>query len=128
MAKKRRKKSVTAGKGTRKQPRPKARARARARKRATAPQGRKRPTLQAQKRTGPPKRARKTPQRRIDKKPRLRLKRLAIAGDDLTLGQKVPNKPEKDVVGAAATKIVRGTAEFAALISNTNTKIVFKDE
>lgn len=50
------------------------------------------------------------------------------AADDLTLNQKVPNKAEKDTVGAATTKIVRDTAAFKALIKNDSADIVFKDE
>jgi hypothetical protein len=46
----------------------------------------------------------------------------------ITLGQKVPNKNESDVVGAIAGKVVRGTPEFAALVKNTNADIIFKDE
>ena len=51
-----------------------------------------------------------------------------MADSDLTLGEKVPNKAERDVVGAATTKIVRGTPAFQALVENTNVDIVFKDE
>ncbi|AWB44709.1 hypothetical protein DCC85_11105 [Paenibacillus sp. CAA11] len=46
----------------------------------------------------------------------------------LTLGQKVPNKNEADVVGAISGKIVRGTPEFENLVTSTNVDIVFKDE
>lgn len=46
----------------------------------------------------------------------------------LTLGQKVPNKSETDTVGAISGKIIRGTPDFAKLVKNTNTDIVFKDE
>jgi len=52
----------------------------------------------------------------------------ALAAGDLILGQKVPNRAERDVVGASTTKIVRGTQAFAALVENTNPDIVFKDE
>lgn len=51
-----------------------------------------------------------------------------VAGDDLRLGDKVPNKGEKDVGGAATKKIKRGTPEFVALQKNNNPDIVFKDE
>lgn len=51
-----------------------------------------------------------------------------MPADDLKLGEKVPNKAEAAVVGAATTKIKRGTPEFAALVENTNSDIVFKDE
>jgi len=50
------------------------------------------------------------------------------AGDSLNLGEKVPNRPEREVVGAATTVIRRGTPEFDALIRNTNPDVVFKDE
>ena len=46
----------------------------------------------------------------------------------LKLGQKVPNRSEDDVVGAATTVIKRGTPEFDALEKNENPDIVFKDE
>jgi hypothetical protein len=46
----------------------------------------------------------------------------------LTLGQKVPDKSEVDVVGAIAGKILRGSAEFNSLVKNTNPDIVFKNE
>jgi GH24 family phage-related lysozyme (muramidase) len=52
----------------------------------------------------------------------------APASPSLTLGQKVPNKKEVDVVGAITAKVVRGTPEFAALVENKNPDIVFKDE
>jgi Hedgehog amino-terminal signalling domain len=130
MAKKRRKTSVTTSMRKRKQPRAKAPARTRARKRAVT-RGRTRPVTRARKRTATPHRARPTPRRRIVRKraqPKRRLEIRAVATDDLTLGQKVPNLSERDVVGAGTTRIVRGTPEFAALISNTNPQIVFKDE
>jgi len=47
---------------------------------------------------------------------------------DLKLHDKVPDKSETDAVGAASTKIVRNTPEFAALVKNENPDIVFKDE
>lgn len=54
--------------------------------------------------------------------------RLSAAAPDLSLGQKVPNKTEAEVVGAATTKIKRDTPEFKALVKNENSDIVFKDE
>jgi hypothetical protein len=51
-----------------------------------------------------------------------------MSNDDLVLGQKVPNQAERDVVGAADSKIKRGTPEFVALVKNQNANIVFKDE
>ena len=51
-----------------------------------------------------------------------------VAKATLTLGQKVPDKNEVDAVGAIAAKIVRGTPEFATLVKNENSDIVFKDE
>jgi hypothetical protein len=51
-----------------------------------------------------------------------------MASDDLQLHQKVPNQSENATVGAATTKIVRDTPEFAALVKNENPDIVFKDE
>lgn len=51
-----------------------------------------------------------------------------LADPDLEEGQKVPDKPEKDVVGEAKTKIERDTPEFDKLKKNTNPDIVFKDE
>lgn len=51
-----------------------------------------------------------------------------FAPGDLVLGEFVPNRSERDVVGAATTRIVRGTPEFAALVQNNNPDIVFKDE
>lgn len=50
------------------------------------------------------------------------------ADDDLTIGQKVPNKPERDAVGAPTSEIVRDSEEFLALHRSTNPDIVFKDE
>lgn len=50
------------------------------------------------------------------------------SGDPLTLRQKVPNQSEAQTVGAATTKILRGTPEFNALVKNENPAIVFKDE
>lgn len=51
-----------------------------------------------------------------------------FAPGDLAPGQKVPDRAERDVVGPATTKIVRGSPEFAALVRNANPAIVFKDE
>lgn len=51
-----------------------------------------------------------------------------MPADDLKIGDKVPNKAEAEVVGAATNKIKRGTPEFESLIKNTNAEIVFKDE
>ncbi|MES0038847.1 hypothetical protein NKJ74_26880 [Mesorhizobium sp. M0046] len=47
---------------------------------------------------------------------------------DLTQGQKVPNVSEVDTCGAIQKKIKRTDPEFAGLVSNSNAKIVFKDE
>lgn len=46
----------------------------------------------------------------------------------LTLGQKVPNRNEVDVVGAPSEKITRDSTNFKKLIKNTNENIIFKDE
>ena len=51
-----------------------------------------------------------------------------VLGSDLSQGEKVPNKSENDVVGAATTKIKRNTTNFNSLKKNTNPDIVFKDE
>jgi hypothetical protein len=53
---------------------------------------------------------------------------LNATGSDLKQGDKVPSKPEVDVVGAFVKRINRNDPEFATLVSNTNSKIVFKDE
>jgi len=53
---------------------------------------------------------------------------ISVLANDLVLGQKVPNQPERDVVGAATGKIRRNTAEFNALTRNTNADVVFKNE
>jgi len=50
------------------------------------------------------------------------------AKPSLVLGQTVPSKKESVVVGAITAKVVRGTAEFGALVENKNPNIVFKDE
>ncbi|MFS2162489.1 hypothetical protein [Variovorax sp. Varisp62] len=47
---------------------------------------------------------------------------------DLTLGEKVPAKSEVDASGAIRKKIGRTDPEFANLVSNANTAIIFKDE
>ncbi|TQK49823.1 hedgehog signaling domain-containing protein [Streptomyces sp. SLBN-118] len=52
----------------------------------------------------------------------------ATSKPTLIVGQKVPDTSETDVVGAIAAKVSRGTAEFRALVNNTNADIVFKDE
>lgn len=52
---------------------------------------------------------------------------MAVA-DDLVPGQKVPPVSEAAAVGAATSKIRRGTTEFAALVRNSNVEIIFKDE
>lgn len=52
----------------------------------------------------------------------------AGADDDLENGEHVPSTGEKETVGAITAKIVRGTPEFDALVTNTNSKVVFKDE
>jgi hypothetical protein len=54
--------------------------------------------------------------------------RAFAAADDLRLGQMVPNRAERDVVGAASSPIKRGTPEYDALLVNQNAGIVFKDE
>lgn len=51
-----------------------------------------------------------------------------MAGDDLILGQKVPNKSEAQASGAATTKIKRNTAEFNSLIRYESDDVIFKDE
>lgn len=51
-----------------------------------------------------------------------------FAGDDLTLGQKVPNAAETATCGAITKKIKRGDPEFNSLVQNDNADIVFKDE
>jgi hypothetical protein len=51
-----------------------------------------------------------------------------FAPDDLVPGQSVPTQSERDTVGAATTKIQRGTPAFNALVSNQNAGVVFKDE
>jgi hypothetical protein len=52
----------------------------------------------------------------------------ALASNDLTIGQKVPNASESATSGSIAMKIRRNDAEFANLVSNANPAIVFKDE
>jgi hypothetical protein len=47
---------------------------------------------------------------------------------ELQPGDKVPNKPEAEVVGPFKKRIYRDDPDFGALVSNTNAKIVFKDE
>ena len=48
--------------------------------------------------------------------------------EDLEIGDKVPNKAEKEAVGAGTTKIIRDSDEFKKLVKNENSDIVFKDE
>lgn len=50
------------------------------------------------------------------------------AGDDLEVGEKVPAISEVAACGAISKKIKRSDPEFSALVSNSNTRIVFKDE
>ncbi|WP_275791455.1 hypothetical protein [Pararhizobium gei] len=47
---------------------------------------------------------------------------------ELNLHDKVPNQSEISVCGAIVKKIKRGDPEFAALVSNANANIEFKDE
>lgn len=49
-------------------------------------------------------------------------------GDDLEIGDKVPSMSEVAACGAIAKKIKRSDPEFDSLVSNSNAKIVFKDE
>jgi hypothetical protein len=51
-----------------------------------------------------------------------------LTGSDLTIGQMVPAQSENSVVGAITKVVSRNDPEFAALVSNTNADIVFKDE
>ena len=53
---------------------------------------------------------------------------MSSQGDNLKLGQKVPNRSEVATSGPIAKKIKRTDPEFASLVSNQNDKIVFKDE
>lgn len=53
---------------------------------------------------------------------------LSLIGADLVQGEKVPNKSEKQTVGAITKRINRTDPEFATLIVNNNPAIVFKDE
>jgi hypothetical protein len=50
------------------------------------------------------------------------------APTSLKLRETHPDKGEADTVGAMKKKIKRGTAEFSALVENTNADIEFKDE
>lgn len=52
----------------------------------------------------------------------------ATARSELDLREKVPNQSEVSDCGAIVKKIKRGDPEFAALVSNTNADIEFKDE
>lgn len=56
------------------------------------------------------------------------LKALDALGSTLQLREKVPNQSEVATVGALLQRIHREDPEFAALVSNANPKIVFKDE
>jgi hypothetical protein len=51
-----------------------------------------------------------------------------VPSDDLSLGQKVPNKSEGAAVGLPTGKIKKGTTEFDKLKKNANPDIVFKNE
>jgi N-acetylmuramoyl-L-alanine amidase len=53
---------------------------------------------------------------------------MALAGDPLILGQKVPAATEVATCGAIAKKIRRTDAEFAQLVTNDNAQIIYKDE
>jgi Hedgehog amino-terminal signalling domain len=48
--------------------------------------------------------------------------------DDFQIGDKVPNKAERTVVGATSDVIKRDTPAFSALTKNENADVVFKDE
>lgn len=50
------------------------------------------------------------------------------AGDDLSIGEKVPASAENLVCGPIKKRIRRGDPEFKTLVANTNPMIVFKDE
>jgi ABC-type multidrug transport system fused ATPase/permease subunit len=50
------------------------------------------------------------------------------SGDDLSQGERVPDASEADTSGPIVKKIKKTDPEFAKLVSNTNAKIVFKDE
>ena len=52
----------------------------------------------------------------------------ASRSGDLVPGDKVPDQPEIATVGPFTKRIHRTDPEFAALVSNTNTAIIFKDE
>ncbi|WP_080055297.1 hypothetical protein [Spirosoma aerolatum] len=54
----------------------------------------------------------------------------ALESTNLTLGQKVPDRAEKDSLasGPFNKAILRGTPEFATLVENKNEKVVFKNE
>jgi hedgehog signaling domain-containing protein len=51
-----------------------------------------------------------------------------MAFEKLILHQKVPNISENQAVGPIIKKITRTSPEFASLIRNTNTDIIFKNE
>ncbi|MER9490827.1 hypothetical protein NKI86_03225 [Mesorhizobium sp. M0320] len=52
----------------------------------------------------------------------------APTSGDLSQGQKIPNASEVVTCGPIVKKITRTDPEFASLVSNSNAKIVFKDE
>lgn len=52
----------------------------------------------------------------------------SLNSNDLVQGEKVPNLPEKQAVGAITKRIKRADPEFATLVANNNPNIVFKDE
>lgn len=51
-----------------------------------------------------------------------------LAGDDLTIGDKVPASAESAVCGAIKKRIRRTDVEFKNLVANNNPLIAFKDE
>ena len=51
-----------------------------------------------------------------------------MATTTLTLHQKVPDKSEKDAVGAITKKITRTSPEFQEFVRNDNPDVVFKNE
>jgi len=105
----------------------KRRSQTRTRKRSAKP-SRKRSARPSRKHSARPARKRSPKARPRAPKPAAVLGLTALAEDDLELSEKVPNKAEKTVVGAASTIIRRGTPEFDALVSNQNADVVFKDE
>lgn len=72
-----------------------------------------------------------SPPRRVIVKANLKPALATVAealGADLSLGQKVPPRPEAAVVGQLVKRIRRSDPEFQTLVSNTNPDIVFKNE